>query len=99
MEKCPLKYKLDSGDNIKIQNLIGSQDLDKICEYAEGYNLIAIDEAQRIPNIGTGLKILLDQVPDIRIIAAGRFGKLANIRHLPGNNKYSEQNGQSRTID
>jgi hypothetical protein len=40
-----LKYKLSNGDNIKIQELFKSQDFDKIKEYAEGYNLIAIDEA------------------------------------------------------
>jgi predicted AAA+ superfamily ATPase len=30
-----------------------------------------IDEAQNIPNIGMGLKILVDQIPTIRIIATG----------------------------
>jgi len=30
---------------------------------AVDYQLIAIDEAQQIPNIGTELKILVDQVP------------------------------------
>ena len=66
-----LKSKLDSGDNIKIQHILGSQDFDQIREYATGYELIAIDEAQRIPNVGAGLKIFVDQVPGIRVIATG----------------------------
>ena len=66
-----LKYKLDSGDNIRTQHLLGSQDFDQILEYAEGYDLIVIDEAQQIPNIGMALKILVDQIPDLRIIATG----------------------------
>lgn len=66
-----LKYKLDSGDNIRTQNILGSQDFDKILKYAEGYELIAIDEAQQIPNIGMALKILVDQVPGLYIIATG----------------------------
>jgi predicted AAA+ superfamily ATPase len=33
--------------------------------------LIAIDEAQQIPNIGMGLKILIDQIPGIMVIATG----------------------------
>lgn len=33
--------------------------------------MIAIDEAQQIPNIGMGLKILVDQLPKLRIIATG----------------------------
>lgn len=66
-----LKYKLDSGDNIKTQMIVSSNDFDSIKEYAEGYELIAIDEAQKIPHIGEGLKILVDQLPNIRVIATG----------------------------
>lgn len=71
LKHTELKYRLDSGDNIRIQNLLGSQDFDKILDYAQGYDLIAIDEAQQIPNIGMALKILVDQVPNLSIIATG----------------------------
>jgi uncharacterized protein len=71
LSKSGLKYKLDSGDNIRTQHLLGSQDFEKIIEYAEGYDLIAIDEAQQIPNIGKALKILVDQVANLKIIATG----------------------------
>ncbi len=71
LNKTPLKYRLDSGDNIRIQELFGSQDFDRILSYAEGYELIAIDEAQNIPNIGMALKILIDERPDLRVIATG----------------------------
>lgn len=71
LDKTTLKYRLDSGDNIKVQEILGSQDFDLIKEYAAGYELIAIDEAQRIPNVGLGLKILVDQIPNIKIIATG----------------------------
>ena len=47
-----LKYKLDSGDNIRTQQVLSSQDFARILDYASGYELIAIDEAQQIPNIG-----------------------------------------------
>jgi predicted AAA+ superfamily ATPase len=30
-----------------------------------------IDEAQNIPSVGKGLKIIVDHVPDIRVIATG----------------------------
>jgi predicted AAA+ superfamily ATPase len=71
LQQTKLKYKLDSGDNIRIQTLLGSQDFEKILQYAEGYDLIAIDEAQQIPNIGMALKILVDQVPNLSVIATG----------------------------
>jgi predicted AAA+ superfamily ATPase len=66
-----LKYKLDSGDNIQTQHILGSQDFNLIHEYAQGYELIAIDEAQRVKNIGFGLKIIVDHMPGTKVIATG----------------------------
>jgi len=66
-----LKYKLDSGDNIRTQQTLGSQDFAQILSYVEGYELLAIDEAQNIPNIGMGLKIIVDNVPNIQVIVTG----------------------------
>lgn len=71
LSSTKLKSKLDSGDNIRTQQILGSQDFDSIIEYASGYELIAIDEAQYIPNIGKGLKIIVDQLPGIMVIATG----------------------------
>lgn len=71
LKSTPLKYKLDTGDNIRTQQTLGSQDFSQILEYARGYELIAIDEAQQIPNIGMGLKIIVDQMPNIKVIATG----------------------------
>lgn len=65
------KYKLAIGDDLPTQQLLGSQDMKRILEYIEGYDLFAIDEAQYVPNIGVALKIIVDQVPDIRVIATG----------------------------
>jgi len=71
LSQTKLKYKLDSGDNIRVQQILDSEDFKQILEYAEGYELIAIDEAQRVPKIGQGLKILVDQRSDLKIIATG----------------------------
>lgn len=71
LDQTSFKYKLDTGDNIRTQQVLSSQDFTQILEYAQGYELIAIDEAQNIPNIGMGLKIILDQIPGIRVIATG----------------------------
>lgn len=71
LKSTHLKYKLDSGDNIRTQQLLGSQDFSQILAYVEGYELLAIDEAQNIPNIGMAVKIIVDQRPDIRVILTG----------------------------
>ena len=67
--RTALKYKFDSGDNIRVQEVFSSQDFSLLFDYVQGYDLLAIDEAQNIPNIGMALKILVDHCPDMRIIA------------------------------
>jgi uncharacterized protein len=71
LKSCPLKYKLDSGDDVMLQNMLSSTDFKLIKDYVADYELIVIDEAQKIPNIGQALKIMVDQMPHLRIIATG----------------------------
>ncbi len=71
LSNTKLKYKLDSGEDLAVQNILSSQDFRQILGYVEGLDVYAIDEAQNIPNIGLALKIIVDQRPDIRVIATG----------------------------
>ncbi len=71
LKKTTWKYKLDSGDNIRTQQILSSQNFETILGYVEGYELLVIDEAQQIPHIGQSLKIIVDQRPDLRVIATG----------------------------
>lgn len=60
-----------TGDNQELRELIASQQLGKLSMAFSSYNLIFIDEAQRIPDIGFGLKLLVDQFPQMKIIVTG----------------------------
>jgi predicted AAA+ superfamily ATPase len=71
LKKTPLKYRLESGEDIRIQELFNSNDISAIKEYAEGRELIAIDEAQKVKHIGQALKIMVDHIPGIHVIATG----------------------------
>ncbi|MEK7167157.1 MAG: ATP-binding protein [Patescibacteria group bacterium] len=71
LSQTKLNYKFDSGDSIRIQNILSSNNFSEILDYVSGYELIAIDEAQQIPNIGAGLKIIVDQCSKIFVIATG----------------------------
>ena len=66
-----LKSKKVTGDDLMIHQSLGSQYLDEIKSFCEGYELIAIDEAQKIPNIGVAIKMMVDQIQGIRVIATG----------------------------
>jgi len=71
LNKTKYKYLLDTGDNVETRQIFELPDFKKIIDYAAKYELIAIDEAQLIPSIGSGLKILVDHVPNIKVIATG----------------------------
>jgi hypothetical protein len=71
LKRTNLRCKFDSGDLLKTQHILSSQDLEKIQEYVRGYDLIVLDEAQNIPHIGIGLKIITDLIPSIQVIATG----------------------------
>ncbi len=71
LKRSPYKYRFDVGDNILVANILGSRNFDQILAHVEGLELYVIDEAQLVNGIGMGLKIIVDQRPDIRIIATG----------------------------
>jgi len=64
-------YRIDSGEDINLENIISSRDFTRITRYAADNDLIFIDEAQYIKGIGLGLKIIVDQMEDIIVIATG----------------------------
>ncbi len=65
------KSRLVNGDNLEVQEILGSQSFKRLTTFVESLDLLAIDEAQLIPNIGMGLKILVDNFPKLKIIATG----------------------------
>ena len=71
ISKTKYRYKLDSGENIETQQILGSQNFDKIFKYVGNNEMIVIDEAQHIPNIGMGLKIIVDHRPEVRVVVTG----------------------------
>ena len=71
LKTTPYRYRFDSGDDIAIHEVLGSQRLDMLKEYLGDNELIVIDEAHLIPNIGINLKIMVDHIPNIRIIITG----------------------------
>lgn len=72
-------FLVDSGDNIVVQEVLGSSDSKRILARVEGLQVYVVDEAQNIPNVGQGLKIIVDARPDLIVIATGSSSfELAN---------------------
>ena len=60
-----------TGDDMFLRELMSSQVLQNITSFFGDYDLIFIDEAQRIPQVGYGLKLLVDHSPEKTIIVTG----------------------------
>lgn len=60
-----------NADELRYTDILSSRDLRQLRDLVGGYELIFIDEAQRIPEIGVNLKLLADNIPDLRIIVTG----------------------------
>lgn len=64
-------YLYLSGENISVQEELSSQSIEKLKSYVGGKKLLVIDEAQKIKNIGLNLKLIVDYIEGIKIIATG----------------------------
>lgn len=71
LKKFDGKYYLGSGEDMLLREIMESESIERIKNAFSGYNLIVIDEAQKIHNIGLGLKMLVDHLPEIPVIASG----------------------------
>jgi predicted AAA+ superfamily ATPase len=71
VESVPLRSKVVNADELIYREALSSQNRQRIGEVVEDAELFVIDEAQRVPEIGLNLKILVDNFPDTIVIATG----------------------------
>jgi len=73
-----------NADELRYTDILSSRDQIKLSLFVKGYNLLFIDEAQRIPDIGINLKIIHDTIPGVRCFVTGSSSfELANKIHEP----------------
>ena len=71
LKKSNKKILKLNGDEEKIARLFSSRDLKKMKGVVSGYDILFIDEAQRIKNLGLNLKLLHDNQKQLKIIVTG----------------------------
>lgn len=71
IKESTLRIFEGTGDDSQLRKILDSEDKTLILNSFSGYDLIFIDEAQRIPKIGWALKILVDNLSNCIIIATG----------------------------
>ena len=68
-----------SGDETDIRNLLTNTTSTQLRSFIGKNQLLVIDEAQRIENIGICLKLITDHIPEVKVIASGSSAfELAN---------------------
>lgn len=65
------KIYQSSGENMELKRILESNDFSQIVSFFNSYEVVFIDEAQKIENVGQGLKIMVDQIPHLKIITTG----------------------------
>ena len=65
------KTFFSTGDDVQLRNIFQSEERNRILDFARPYDLIAIDEAQFVPSIGLGAKMMIDAFPEKNIILTG----------------------------
>lgn len=73
-----------NADENKYIDILSSRDFSKMKLLVEGYDILFIDEAQRIPNLGINLKIIRENLPKLKILVTGSSSfDLANTVNEP----------------
>ena len=65
------KVLILNGEDYDVADILSSNSQETLRNLAAGYDILFIDEAQNIPNIGQNLKLLVDTQPDVAIFATG----------------------------
>jgi len=60
-----------NADELRYIDILSSRDFEKMKLLISGYDVLFIDEAQRIPDIGINLKIIHDNMPKIKMLITG----------------------------
>ncbi len=78
-EKSKDKILFVSGEDRFVREWLSSQSIEILKKNLEGYNMLIIDEAQYVDKIGLNIKLIIDHIKDIKIIATGSSSfELAN---------------------
>jgi predicted AAA+ superfamily ATPase len=60
-----------NGDDIVTRQYLESQSIEKLRDFVGNTSLLIVDEAQYVEKIGLNLKLIIDHVPNIKVVATG----------------------------
>ncbi len=60
-----------SGEDITVRSQLESQSIEKLKNFVGASRLLVVDEAQKIAEVGLNLKLIVDHIEDVKVIATG----------------------------
>ena len=60
-----------NGDTSNARLLLTAQSVEQLRVIIGKHNVLVIDEAQRVPDIGIVLKVIIDNIPQVKVVATG----------------------------
>lgn len=60
-----------NGEDVFVQQILSSQSIDQLKNFVGSKKWLLIDEAQKIPNIGLNLKLIVDHLESVKVLATG----------------------------
>jgi len=71
VDELPLKTLRIDAEDASYTEALSSKNTQRLKSLVAGYELVVIDEAQQIPEIGTTLKLMHDHIQDVKVVATG----------------------------
>jgi len=71
IESVDEQFLFVNGDDIIVRQYLESQSAEKLKDFVGNHSIMLVDEAQYVHQIGLNLKIIVDTIPSLRIIATG----------------------------
>lgn len=65
------KYVLLNGEDIGTRELFERRSVKALSKILDGKKFLVIDEAQKIPDIGNAIKLMVDEIPGLKVMITG----------------------------
>ncbi len=71
LQKHTELYRLVNGEDVTVREQLGSESIPALKNFIGDVRLLVVDEAQKVPQIGLNLKLIVDHIPGVRVLATG----------------------------
>ena len=89
LEEITEPYILLNGENLNTRELFERRSISHLLQLLDGKRLLVIDEAQKIPDIGNSLKLMVDEIPGLRVFITG--SSAFDVQNRTGRTPYREK--------